>query len=187
MPLSDRSRFFISSFVFIIFLLLAAGSAEESSQDKKSRILKTEGISETVYDTRVRDFGSYDDYMRATDKGMNATQYAKYKSQREACGTNWYSCSDNEQLVNNWSGWSTVQADCKLSANDRAKYGDPEWPWLAFSTFLKGSDYVKTGKAVAIEPNAKFKNGFNASVRVKVICLYDLKNRRVENITISER
>lgn len=77
--------------------------------------------------------------------------------------------------------------DCKYAANDRAKYGDPEWPWLAFSTFLKGTDYIRTGKAIAIETDAKFKSGFNASVRVRVVCFYDLKGSRVEDVTISER
>ena len=76
---------------------------------------------------------------------------------------------------------------CKFAANDKAKYGDPEWPWLAFSAFLKGGDYVKTGRAVAIEPEAKFKNGFNASVRVRVVCVYDLKSDRVQDVSIIER
>jgi hypothetical protein len=149
--------------------------------------VKSEGISEATYDSRVHDFGSYDDYKAASEKGMNAAQYAKYKSQKDACKQSWSSCADNEQLVNEWSGWSKVQVDCKFVANDHAKYGDPEWPWLAFSTFLKGDNYVKTGKAVAIEPDAKFKNGFNAQVRVRVTCFYDLRAARVDDVSISER
>jgi len=184
---SNGQRYFTSLLVFVIFCLLAGGSAEESSEDKKARVLKSEGISESIYDSRVRDFGSYEDYKAAVAKGMNAAQYARYKSQKDACKTNWSSCADNEQLVNDWSDWTKVQVACKFAANDRAKYGDPEWPWLSFSTFLKGSDYVRTGKAIAIEPDAKFKNGFNAQVRVRVVCSYDLKGGRVEDVTISER
>ena len=184
---SDVRRWFGSVLVLAIFCLLAAGSSEESKEDKKARVLKSEGISEATYDNRVREFGSYEDYKAAADKGMNATQYANYKAQKDACKRNWASCADNEQLVNEWSGWTRVQVECKAAANDQAKYGDPEWPWLPFGSYRKGSDYVKTGKAVAAEQDAKFKNGFNASVRVRVTCYYDLKGARVENVVISER
>jgi hypothetical protein len=166
---------------------LAGGSAEESSEEKKTRVLKSEGISESVYDSRVKDFGSYDDFKAAQDKSMNAAQYAKYKSQKDACKMNWSSCADNEQLVNTWSDWSKVQVACKFAANDLAKYGDPEWPWLPFGTFMKGSDYIKTGKAIAIEPDAKFKNGFNAPVRSRVTCFYDLRTSRVLDVSITNR
>lgn len=185
---SNLTRKYSASFlVFAIFCLLAGGSAEESSEDKKARIIKSEGISESTYDSRVREFGSYDDYKAAIGKGMNASQYAQYKSQREACRASWSSCADNEQLVNGWSDWNKVQVRCQSAANDKARYGDPEWPWLPFGTFLKGVDYVKTGRAVAIEPDAKFKNGFNASVRVRVVCVYDLKSDRVQDVSIVER
>ncbi|MCP4621187.1 MAG: hypothetical protein GY844_32695 [Bradyrhizobium sp.] len=173
--------------IYLVFLVLAGGSAQERVDDKKARVLKTEGISETTYDSLSKDFGSYDDYKRAIAKGMNARQYTTYRSQKEACGRNWSSCSDNAQLASEWPGWSRVKADCKVAANGRAKYGDPEWPWLAFSSVLKEPDYAKTGTAIAIEPDAKFKNGSNASVRVRVVCNYDLKAGRVENILIIER
>ncbi len=41
---------------------------------------------------------------------------------------------------------------------------------MAISASTPGGDYVKTGRAVAIEPDAKFKNGFNAQVRTRVTC-----------------
>jgi hypothetical protein len=166
---------------------LAGGSSPESSDDKKTRIIKSENISESIYDARVRDFGSYEDYQAAVSKGMNAQQFAQYKSQKAACTSDWRKCSDNEQLVNDWSGWTKVQVACKFAANDRAKYGDPEWPWLSFSTFLKGNNYVKTGTAIAIEPDAKFLNGFNAKVRSRVTCTYNLTFDRVENLVITDR
>jgi hypothetical protein len=184
---ANGSRYAASLFVFAVFCLLAGGSAEESAEDKKARILKAESISEQMYDSRVREFGSYDDYKAAQAKGMNAAQYANYKAQKDACKKSWSSCADNEQLVNEWFDWSKVQVACKVAANDRAKFGDPEWPWLSFSTFLKGNDYIKMGRAVAIEPDAKFKNGFNASVRSRVTCFYDLKADRVQEVMITER
>ncbi|MGJ4956483.1 hypothetical protein ACQR1H_12615 [Bradyrhizobium sp. HKCCYLRH2015] len=184
---TNFDRYVSSAIVFAIFCVLAGGSAEESSEEKKARILKSEGISEGTYDNRVRDFGSYDEYKAAVEKGMNAAQFAKYKSQRDACKRDWSSCADNEQLVNNWSGWSEVQVACKIAANDRAKYGDPEWPWLPFGTYLTGNEYVRTGKVVAIEPDARFKNGFNAAVRVRVRCYYDVRSKHVDNVTLDER
>jgi hypothetical protein len=173
--------------ILLVFCLLAAGSSEESSEEAKARVIKSEGISAEQFDSRVREFGSYNDYKSAVEKGMNAADYSKYKAQKEACKKNWNSCADNEQLVNEWHDWSRVQSACKMAANDQAKYGDPEWSWLPFSKFLKGDDYVKRGKATAIDTDAKFKNGFNASLRVRVTCQYDLRADRVINVSISER
>jgi hypothetical protein len=122
--------------VFLIFVLLAGGSAAEKSNDKKARVLTTEGISEATYDSLAKDFGSYDDYKRALEKGMNARQYARYRSQKEACIRNWSSCSDNAQLASDWLGWARVQAECKLagtSAQSTAPRNGPGWPSRAFS------------------------------------------------------
>ena len=85
--------------IHLIFLMLAGGSAQDRVDDKKARVLTTEGISETTYDSLAKDFGSYDDYKRAIEKGMNARQYARYRSQKEACIRDWSSCSDNAQLT----------------------------------------------------------------------------------------
>jgi hypothetical protein len=80
------------------------------------------------------------------------------------CRSDWIKCSDNEQLVNNYRDWSDVQVDCKYAANDRAKYGKPDWPWFPFGTFYKGNNYVTSGMVVAVEPDAQFSNGFGAMV-----------------------
>jgi len=173
--------------VYLIFLVLAGGSAQDRVDDKKARVLTTEGISAATYDSLAKDFGSYDDYKRALEKGMNARQYARYRSQKEACIRSWSSCSSNAQLVDDWPGWARVTAECKLAVNERAKYGAPEWPWLAFSSFLKEPDYVKTGKAIAIEPDAKIKSGSDTSMRVRAICNYDLRAGRVEDVIMIER
>jgi hypothetical protein len=76
---------------------------------------------------------------------------------------------------------------CKRAANDQAKYGSPDWPWLAFSSFYKGKNYVTSGMAVAIEPDAQFSNGFGAKVHSRVTCSYDLRAKRVTDVQILPR
>lgn len=102
-----------------------------------------------------------------------------------SCRTDWKVCASNEEMVNNWSGRIGVQVDCKMAANDFAKYGTPEWPWLALGNFRIGSDYISKGIAIAIEDNARFSNGFGAMAKVKVTCTYDLKNSKVIDIDVS--
>jgi hypothetical protein len=100
-----------------------------------------------------------------------------------SCKKDWHLCVDNADMANNWDNWSHVQVGCKIAAEKEARYGDgPEWPWLSFSTFLKGDDYPKTGVVTAIENDAKFVNAFNAKVRTKVTCTYDLNANKVTNI-----
>jgi hypothetical protein len=108
-------------------------------------------------------------------------------TQADLCRSDWTKCADNEQLVNNYRNWSDVQVECKYAANDRAKYGDPVWPWIPFGSFLKGNNYVTSGIATAVEPDAQFSNGFGAKVRSRVTCIYDLRTRRVTDVSIFPR
>jgi hypothetical protein len=118
---------------------------------------------------------------------QNPTAPPKPPTQTELCRSDWTQCADNERLVNNYSDWSTVQVACKTAANDRAKYGTPEWPWFPFGTFYKGGNYVTSGIAVAVEPDAQFSNGFGAKVHSRVTCTYDLRAKRVTQVDISAR
>src|ERR1700730_4813444 len=45
-----------------------------------------------------------------------------------SCKTDWTVCTDNSDMANNYSGWSSAKIDCKFAANDQAKYGTPKWP-----------------------------------------------------------
>ncbi|MGH9806371.1 MAG: hypothetical protein ACRD9W_03780 [Terriglobia bacterium] len=100
------------------------------------------------------------------------------------CKSDWTKCSDNEDLVNNYSDWTKVQVECKEEANSEAKYGTPEWPWLPFGSFLKGTDYSTSGIATAIEADAQFQNGFGAMVHSTVTCRYDLRAQKVLDVSI---
>jgi hypothetical protein len=115
----------------------------------------------------------------------------KQRKEREAaenaCRKDWAKCADNGEIVNKYSGWTMVQVRCQMAATEQAKYGDPEWPWLAFGSYLRGTDYVKTGLAVAIEKDAKFQNGFGAKVHSQVMCKYDLRSQNVISVSIVPR
>jgi hypothetical protein len=103
------------------------------------------------------------------------------------CRSDWTKCADNEELVKNYQNWSHIRVDCKYAANDRAKYGDPVWPWIPFETFYKGTNYITSGIAIAVEPDAQFSNSFGAKVHSEVTCTYDLRVNRVTNVSVSPR
>jgi hypothetical protein len=79
-----------------------------------------------------------------------------------------------------------VQFECKQEADKQARY-KTEWPSIPFGAFLKGKQYVTSGTAIAIEPDAQFQNGFGAMVRSRVTCTYDLQAQRVMSVDISAR
>ena len=103
---------------------------------------------------------------------------------KPTCKVDWHSCLDNADMVNNYHDWPTVQTRCKSSAKDSAKYGTPEFPWFSFGSFLRGSDYPKTGIVTTIEPDAQFSNGFGAMVHTRVVCKYDLKSNAVLDVSL---
>ena len=103
------------------------------------------------------------------------------------CRSDWTKCADNEELVNKYSGWSLAQVNCKSKATEQAQYGNPVWPWFAFGSFYIGKEYVASGIAIAIEPDAQFQNGFGAMVHSRVTCTYDLRAQRVISVDISAR
>lgn len=113
-----------------------------------------------------------------------AVMYAE--SPDTKCSSDWTKCADNEQLVKKYSRWTDVQFECKQEADKQAKY-KTEWSSIPFDTFLKGNQYVTSGTAIAIEPDAQFQNGFGAMVRSRVTCTYDLKAQRVINVEIAPR
>lgn len=103
-----------------------------------------------------------------------------------SCKTDWHLCSDNADLINNNSSILGAQIACKSSANDLAKFGSPEWPWLPFGSFYKGDDGVKTGKLRLVEKDAKFQNGFGAMAHVIVNCTYDLTSKSVIDVSVDQ-
>jgi hypothetical protein len=103
------------------------------------------------------------------------------------CKSNWTLCTDNADMVVNNSNWTTAEVLCKETASDRAQYGSPKWPWVPFSTYLKGKDYVSSGIATLIESDAQFSNAFGGMVHSQVICKYDLRAKKVLDVNIIPR
>lgn len=105
------------------------------------------------------------------------------------CEANWRSCASDEEVANNWHGWSGLRFECERAASAHAKYGEPKWPhWYGnFGSYMrKDASFVKEGKAVLLEPDAQFQNRFGAMVHVRVECSYDLANDQVTDVSISE-
>jgi hypothetical protein len=103
-----------------------------------------------------------------------------------SCKSDWKKCTDNAELVNNYSKWFNAQFECKQQALKQALYGTPIFPSLYFfSNFFPGTNYITTGTATLIEPDAQFQNGFGAMVHSTVTCTYDLRGERVVNVEIS--
>ena len=102
----------------------------------------------------------------------------------KGCRDDWTKCADNADLANNYQGWMHVKSECKEAATQQARFGTPEWPWLAFSSFYSGSNYVQSGIVFAIEKDAQFSNAFGAMVHSIVKCEYDLRAGHVVNVEV---
>lgn len=116
---------------------------------------------------------------------LGVNEDSKKTPQERACENNWQQCSDNAQLANNYRKWSTISGACKHAASELAKYGKPDFPWVAFGTFHTGRTYIDSGIAYAIETKAKFQNAFGTTVNnTRVVCEYDLKTDKVLRVFI---
>jgi hypothetical protein len=101
-----------------------------------------------------------------------------------SCGDDFSKCANNADVVNHATLWTEVEADCEVEAEHEAEYGTPVWPMLPFSHYSDGDDFVKTGIATAVEPDAQFQNGFGAMVHSTVICKFDLRNHKVLSVAV---
>jgi hypothetical protein len=109
------------------------------------------------------------------------------KATNSQCSQDWSKCKDNSELVNNYQHMSEIDSKCETAAKKEARYGNPDFPLIAFGTFHKGTDYIETGTLILYEDDAQFQNGFGAMVHSNVECTYDLKSRNVTNIYISAK
>jgi hypothetical protein len=98
-----------------------------------------------------------------------------------SCNSDWRQCSDNADLMNNFSDITRGSVSCMYAAKKLAKYGSPSFPFIYFSTFHSGSDYARTGLVTLIESDAEFQNAHGAMVHSVVTCKYDRNSQQVVN------
>jgi len=103
------------------------------------------------------------------------------------CVGDWTKCKDNSGLANHWSGSRRVAYDCKDEANKLAKYGEPKWSWITFGSFYPAEKSVETGVFTKIDDDVQFHNGFGAWGHAEVVCKYDLRQKKVLNVTVRQR
>ena len=97
------------------------------------------------------------------------------------CVSDYTKCSDNEDVIEHHKVgvWIQPSLACKDIAKRTAKYGEPDLPWQAFGTSFRGRDYVVTGRALLIEPHARYSNAYGAMLHVTARCVVDLKTNDV--------
>ena len=102
------------------------------------------------------------------------------KANRTGCEYFWEQCKDNTEFMNvNQSILTRIQVDCKFEANDLAKFGTPEWPWVPFGSYYNDDSIKNDATITLVESDVKFSNGFGAMVKSEVYCTYDLKNDEI--------
>jgi hypothetical protein len=101
------------------------------------------------------------------------------------CATEYTACKDNGDLVNNYGKISDAQVACKVATDENVKYGNPDWPWLPFGSYVPGNTYAKAGVVRLAEKGVQIQNGFGAMVHSQVVCDYDLKAKKVVMLNIN--
>ncbi len=113
----------------------------------------------------------------AANEGRNLMEAEKANP---TCVSDYAKCADNEELVNKHQSRDhvSISIECAQEAKKIARYGTPELPFLAFHRYSTGRAFIDSGTATLIEPDASYKNGFNASQNVTAICTYNLREDR---------
>ena len=104
----------------------------------------------------------------------------------DACRDDWHRCKDNSMLVNKSNVDAEAVVACKDEADKEARFGHPDFPFIAFGTFYKGDSYITSGVMVLEEPDAGFQNGFGAMARSTVTCSYDMNKKAVVDMEIEQ-
>ena len=118
------------------------------------------------------------------EKASNTTEQANTTKQANAsCVSDWSKCVDVPALANNWKGFTSARVECKMAAEERAKY-ETKWSWGPFSPDV---GKIVNGVVTLVDDEARFQNGYGAMARVKVFCKYDLQSAKVLDVSILER
>lgn len=104
----------------------------------------------------------------------------------DACTRDYRSCKDNSDLINHNGQVIDAQVACKMATNSNVKYGEPDWPFMEFTSFFSGANYVKTGIIDLVDNNVKIQNQYGALARSRVVCEYDLRAKKAIMLMIND-
>ena len=108
-------------------------------------------------------------------------------SSAPTCEEDYTACATLQEAIDNNDRIKiTAASRCKIAAEDAAKYGEPEWPWLTFSAARRSQSDLADGRVALVETDAKFQNGFGAMKKVVVVCHYDLIGNEVTKLNVIE-
>jgi hypothetical protein len=116
-----------------------------------------------------------------TDNGSHDASEAQ-----TGCRTDYLECSDLKQALDENDEILSASTTCQMRAEDRAKYGETEFPWTPFGSAKVDGSNLRQGRIVLVEHDAQFQNGFGAMQNVTVECHYDLISDRVTALDIRE-
>ncbi len=117
---------------------------------------------------------------------LSAAEVKAYEDAHPTCEKHWKACTSNSDLIEHNSAWMFhgVSA-CKIAADERARYGEPKWSWVPFGKYRTGDDYPKTGIVTVGDEDVSFQNAFGTYGRSRVVCVYDMNDERVVNVSVT--
>ena len=106
--------------------------------------------------------------------------------ERKACARDWSKCADNRQLVENYWQRPMVVTECQAAAErfiaPKGTALAPFAPVETFTNYAVGSDYPKTGIAIAATPQFRYRDASGRTRFAWLECSYDLAKRSVIGI-----
>ena len=103
---------------------------------------------------------------------------------QKACKESYTMCASQRDLMEYSSEVTNARIECKMQAERLAKYGDPDFPWSPFHSYLPSENSANTGVITLFEKDAKFMNGFGAMKRSVVMCKYNLRTGTVIDLAV---
>ena len=102
---------------------------------------------------------------------------AEAEKRNPTCRSDYMKCADNDELVRLYQTKQDVpiRVECKVAAERAARFGTPEFSSPPFPEYWRGKSFIDSGRVVLMDSNAKYKNGFNATVNSVATCVHDLK------------
>lgn len=111
--------------------------------------------------------------------GLPVHEVIARRKQEAECVTDWTRCGNNEQFINVSDIADDARNDCAAEARKVVRPRDLDLSIVPFSSYMSGTDYVKEGVALLIDPNASIENDFGAEMSVTLECYYSLNEMKV--------